>query len=197
MLLGTLWNRLGFVAPYELRDEPLTVIDLDVDSTLVNLMKPWYAAYNLAWGDTLRPEDVTSWDTHLFCKGGYEVYKFITPDLYDNIQPLPDAVEVTRELARRFRLRALTSCTDKTYEAKVAMLARMFPWVEEVRRKDTRKYELTDIQLLIDDGAHNFEGGSYAGLLLDYPHNCLARLREGVYRVYTPHWRIIDCLLRE
>lgn len=201
MELWQLWERLGFqLTRHDIirrqLDQPLKVIDIDVDGVLLDLYELWYGAYNYAWGDNLHIDKVHSWDVHLYCRGGKQVYKYITPDLYEHMMPIPGAVYCTRLLARRYKVRALTSCTDATFPAKVARLRQLFPWIEEVRRKDTNKHEMGDIELLIDDGAHNFEGGTYAGLLFDYAHNRSAKLRDGVLRIPQPYWQTVWYILQ-
>ena len=106
MELWKLWERFGYpLSNSEIMarnlDVPLETIHIDVDSTLLNLMGPWYKHYNAAHGDDLTPDKVLSWDVHLYAKGGKAVYKYITPAAYAETMPLPGAVEVTRRLALR------------------------------------------------------------------------------------------------
>jgi len=197
MQLSTLWKRLGFVLPAHLADDELKVLDLDADSTLLNLCAQWYGDYNAATGDDLTVAKVLSWDTHKYAQHGKLVYKYITPVCYnERCQPLPGAVEFTRQASRYWHLRVITTGDAETFAAKLSWFSRWMPWIEDIRPTQGTKIETCpDIQLLIDDGPHNFDGGFFAGIMPSYPFNSSAQLRQGVKSVEEPYWAAISSIL--
>jgi len=100
------------------------VILCDVDGVVADLHPAWYRLYNEACGDTLRPEDVKTWDTHLYAKHGSRVYDFLyAPELYFHVEPVVGAHAGIMALRQRgHRIVYVSSCVDHMIDPKVGWL---------------------------------------------------------------------------
>ena len=79
----------------------MATIALDMDGVLADLHTEWLNRYNRDYGDNLKPSDILSWDIHKYVKVqcGNRIYGYLDDiDLYDNVQPLPGAREITEHL---------------------------------------------------------------------------------------------------
>jgi 5'(3')-deoxyribonucleotidase len=161
------------------------IIACDADGVVCNLHEPWYARYNRDYKDQLTLARVTHWDVHKFVKPecGTKVYDYLTqPDLYDDVQPVPGALEgIQRLRALGHQITFVTSCTFGMTDAKAR-------WFERYGFSERRPghglprdmvvandKNMIDAHLLIDDAAHNVrawvESKQRRAILLEYPHN--------------------------
>ncbi len=68
---------------------------VDVDGPLAASHVEWLGLYNRDYDDNLRPEDIKSWDTHLYVKPecGKNIYNYLADHhLYDNVLPVDGAM---------------------------------------------------------------------------------------------------------
>jgi len=166
------------------------IIAFDVDDTLANLVPAWLQAYNQAFDDELVLDNMVDWDVTKFVKPacGKRIFDFLEADLYNNVQPLPDArwaVETAREIARVI---FVTSCYP-------VHMGRKFKWLNDHGFKVSISdyVECTDKSLiradvLIDDRPANleaFKGGHK--FLIDKPWNRDSEFRR-MYGFLDPRW---------
>jgi 5'(3')-deoxyribonucleotidase len=156
------------------------LILVDMDGILVDFMGPWLAGYNNAWDDNLTLGQITSESIKKFVKPecGGRIYKIAQePDFFDNLPPLPGAVEGFKALKKRgHEVLILTSpLNDHSARAKMAWCQRHL----KIRPTEVniiyRKY-LVSGDVLIDDSPkkvfawkeHNPHGITAT---IEYPYN--------------------------
>lgn len=161
-----------------------TQIICDVDGVVAALHDEWYRRYNKDYDDNLTLERVLSWDLHKYVKPecGKKVYDYLhQSDLYDNIQPLPDALwGITRLRELGHEVLFATSCTFGMADQKAEWMVRngfctrhghLLP---EDFVPITPKHWLSG-DLIIDDAAHTVQrwvqGKGGRAILFEYPHN--------------------------
>lgn len=78
------------------------IIAFDVDDVLADLVPAWLNRYNKKYKDDLTTFQLTEWDVTRFVKEdcGKKIYDFLTPDLYNDVKPIPGALEAV-ENARK------------------------------------------------------------------------------------------------
>lgn len=149
----------------------------DLDSVVVDLMGSWLACYNDAYDDDLNMDRILSWDTHLYTKPecGAAIYKYLTPDLFARLKPLPGAVEAVNVLTQHHSVHFITSAPRGTADAKIEWVRRYFPHLKDNVFTGKHKYMLKG-DVLIDDCAANLveyktaHPGSTT-ITIDYPYN--------------------------
>lgn len=76
-------------------------IAVDVDDVVADLMSEWLRRYNNDWNDTLRVEDVHTWDLTKVVKPecGEQIYEYLQDtDLYEKVFPIPNAAVSVEKL---------------------------------------------------------------------------------------------------
>lgn len=150
-------------------------IVLDVDGVLLDIHTPWLEKYNRLYDDNLRREDIVVWDSHTLVKPecGKKYYGLRTPDLYDEVLPIPGAQDGVEELLRMgHHLVVVTSDTRSHCQAKARALRRFFPDLRDVVFAK-EKTATVRCDLLVDDGVHN-----KPNILLTQPWNKSAALES-------------------
>lgn len=164
------------------RWDALRKIWIDFDGPLCNLWSPWLGRYNQRFGDTVRMEDIKTWDTHLYVKpeARDEIYNILNePDLYDDAPIQPGAVEAIDLFDKHgIDWGIATSCTSTAMiDGKVRWLHR-HGLARRVQKGGWPKnlVPISDKHLLrggalIDDGPHNLQAFDGVRILWDEPHN--------------------------
>ena len=74
---------------------------IDMDGILVDLCTKWLEVYNEEYGDSLTQGDFTAWDWRVDAKPGSDPHSIIKrPGFFDDLPPLPGAVDGFKELYR-------------------------------------------------------------------------------------------------
>lgn len=155
----------------------LTIL-CDVDEVVADLLGEWIRRYNREYGDCLTPGDCTCWDMtqHVVPECGDKIYKFLgDPDIYDDVDPIPGAVEGVRALrAKGHRVVFVTSANPATMRGKVRWLENRDLLDGSPRPSDliiAHDKSLIRGDVLIDDGLHNVLGSPNTTILFSRAHN--------------------------
>jgi 5'-nucleotidase len=154
------------------------VIAVDVDEVCAQLNKEWLRRYNEEYGDNLTVERLTQWDmsqlVHPHC--GKAIFKYLSQtDLYDHIEPYPDAlgaVEAMRLAGHRVIF--VSSCVRGGYDMKAEWLVKHGFLPDQRILKDfygASDKSLIQADVLIDDHIENVRNFRGAGLLINRPWN--------------------------
>ncbi len=87
------------------------IIGVDVDDVVADLLGPWLARYNARFNDSVKLEDVIEWDVTKFVKPecGQKIFELIDPSVYEEVSPLPGALETVTELRKLGRVVFITA----------------------------------------------------------------------------------------
>jgi 5'(3')-deoxyribonucleotidase len=160
------------------------IVGVDVDEVCAHLIPEWMRRYNLAYGDTVCPEDVKYWHMpdNVKPECGDAIYDFMRePDLYDNIVPIMGARAAVKEIRRMgHRVVFVTSCITGTADAKIRWLERWGFLQQNVRtHKDfiaASDKALVNVDVLFDDNADTVANFPRHAVIVTQPHNRDARL---------------------
>jgi 5'(3')-deoxyribonucleotidase len=167
------------------------IILCDADDTIENLLDCWVEYLNSKFGTTVKPTDVTDWNVSLFFPSipKEEVYAPIyQKDFWNNLSAIDGCYDVLKEINDKHDLFIVTATNYQTCDTKIERILQLFPFLKWSQFIIASKKQLVHGDILIDDGVHNFQGGSYSGLLFDRPHNHnFDNQAAGLTRVYSWH----------
>jgi 5'(3')-deoxyribonucleotidase len=150
-------------------------IGIDIDSTLNDLELAWCAWIRDVGGDPFWGiERHVSWDLHKLHPMGRHVFDFLRMrGSLRNLNPRPLAQQVTAELAAAgHELFAVSSNVHaENWVEKCEWLDEHFPVIDPKHRVSTYNKGIMRLDVLIDDGPHNFMGFDGRCLLFDQPWN--------------------------
>ena len=151
-------------------------IAIDIDDTIEYLLKAWIGWLNSKYGMNIFPEQITSWEVTSF-------FPQLTPDqvfeplrceeFWKTVEPMPDAVEYVKKLMDDgHEVYLCTTTYYKNIKPKFEyVVQKHFPYIEWSQVIVTSRKQLLDVDILVDDGIHNLEGGNYYKVLFSAPHN--------------------------
>lgn len=137
-------------------------IAFDLDSTLNMLSVPWEAWIRANGDPNFRFRDVTHWGVGSFSRIQNKVYDFLrTPGAFYHVPPDPEALTVTNALSTLgHELFLVSSCNGHAgaWGDKVRWAKENVPAIPEKNMMACARKGLLDVDILVDDGLHNFEG---------------------------------------
>ena len=153
-----------------------TVVLVDMDDTIENLLEAWLDALNERFHRFVTPDDIHSWDMREAYPGlsAEQVYApLLTDELWRNVRPKWDAVFYMHELQDEgFEIYITTSSNLKTIFTKFeAVLARYFPFIPMDHVIVCSNKQMIRGDIMVDDAPHNLECGAYEKILMSAPHN--------------------------
>ncbi len=133
------------------------IIAVDVDDVVADLVNEWLRKYNEDHHDSLKEDDILTWDIASYTKIGSKIYEYLKRrDLYDNVVPILGAswgIEKLREFG--FRVIFVTNSTPEHSGVK-------YEWLKKYKMISSRDdyVEAADKSLilsnyLIDDNPKN------------------------------------------
>lgn len=153
----------------------LTIL-VDMDDTIENLLSAWVERLNRDFGTDIKPNDVTEWDiskSFPMLTREQVVSPLFCNDFWYSVMPKPGAPEMLKRLIDDgHRVLIVTTSGYHTLRTKMDVtLFGYFPFLSWDDVIVTRHKQLIRGDVLIDDGVHNLENGSYMKILMDAPHN--------------------------
>lgn len=149
-----------------------------MDSVIVDLMSEWYRKYNLDYEDNLTIERAVSWDATEYVKKecGDKIYDYLLePGFFQNLRPLPNAIEVINRLTKKFEIYIVTSPPSKyAYREKEEWLLKNLPIIPRKNLIFIHQKEMIQADILFDDSPVNLQEFNSAGglaIAMDYPYN--------------------------
>lgn len=173
---------------------------VDMDDTIEKLLEAWVNRANEKYHRNVSLDEITDWNVSAPYSGisKEEIYGVIyEPGFWTGIKPIPGAPEALKHfMDEGHRVYIVTATEIEHVEEKMKhLLFRYFPFITWEQVIITSRKQLICGDVLIDDGIHNLEGGSYRKILFTAPHNRFYDAEaNGMTRVHT--WdevvRIID-----
>ena len=149
---------------------------VDMDDVLEQLVAGWVALLNERYGTDTKYEDVACWDisTAFPTLTEEQVYAVeVEEALWDYVKPMPGADKVLRKLIRDgHEIYIVTATKYQTLRKKMeTVLFPNFPYIDWHHVIVTYNKSMIRGDILIDDGPHNFSGGSFRKILFTRSHN--------------------------
>lgn len=151
------------------------VVAVDQDQVLADLLTPLLSRYNALYKDSLKPEDIKSWDIGKYTKCGNAVYDlFDDYELFRWLPVIEHSQEVMKELNKKYDVYVVTSATNikESLKAKLEWIQEHFPFIPNSNIVLCGNKSIINADIMIDDGVHNLE--SFKGetkLLFNAHHN--------------------------
>ena len=178
---------------------------VDMDDTIEQLVKAWVRRVNEKYGRHVSMDEVTSWNVQAPYPGltREQVYGVTDePGFWKTVEPMPGAAEGLKHLIAEGHEVFIVTATPYQHmlEKMSELLFKYFPFLTWDQVIITSRKQMVRGDVLIDDGIHNLEGGSYRKILFTAPHNRYYDAEShGMTRVHT--WdeviRVIDQMSRE
>jgi 5'(3')-deoxyribonucleotidase len=178
-------------------------IIVDVDGTVADSTKKWFEKYNADYNDHLKPEDIDGWglDKQVKPECGVKIYDYLEdPALYDDIEPIKDALMGVKDLrSMGHRVAFATSSPNGSAGAKLRWLLK-HGFLDKEKMLGTTHPDYAEIHdkgliygdILIDDGPHNVQNFKGLGILFNQPHN-----RNFSWPIRTNSWMQIVNIIEE
>ena len=148
---------------------------IDQDDVLAEYITGVVERYNEKYGTAFTANDCKTWD--LYQVFGKEVDTVMhEPELFRNLQPVEDALQVFERLYRSglFEMFIVTAANPACVEAKADWLKEYLPFFPKDRLIVCKHKYMIKGDFLLDDGMHNIEDFAKAGgmpIIFDRPHN--------------------------
>lgn len=133
------------------------VVLIDMDSVIVDLLQPWLDLYNDEYKDDLQIEDIDRWNTHELASCGEEIYKYLTPDFFASLPPLPGAVEAINDLKKNFTIVVVTASPNAESMGAKAVWCQKHLGLGLHNFMAAKKKYLVQGDVLIDDSPKNIK----------------------------------------
>lgn len=156
-------------------NKKITVL-IDLDDTMTHLCRAWCQWLNAAYGTNVSESDIKGWRVADYFPGLTEqqVHEPIHIDsFWASVEPVTGAAEYIKRLIEEgFAVYVCTASSFYTINAKLKFeIDRYFPFISREQIIVTTNKQLVRGDILIDDGIHNLEDGSYKKILMSAPHN--------------------------
>lgn len=151
-------------------------IAVDVDEVCADLLGEWLRRYNLKYHDYLYPENLDGWamEPQVKPECGEKIFELITPEIYEQVLPIPGALFGINQLRTLGRVVFVTSGNG---DAKLKWLQEWkFLKPGRVNGHDpdfvsAKDKSLIKADYLLDDNVDNVEMFPGQGILIWHWHN--------------------------
>ncbi len=149
---------------------------VDLDDTIEQLLKALVARANERFGRNAAVDDVTDWSIVCAFPGiaKQQILDFMRePDFWDTVEPVPGAAEGLKRFMDEGHEVYIVTATEYEHVAEKmkGVLFRWFPFISWNQVIITSRKQMIRGDVLIDDGVHNLEGGTYKKILVTAPYN--------------------------
>jgi len=170
-------------------------IGIDLDDTINNLVNKWIEIYNQDYNDNLKIEDIKTWDIADYTKIGKSFYAYLDSNIFKHLSIKSGASEVIEKLCKEHEVYIVTanaSYNKGVCDDKVDFIKKFMPFFPIKNIIFINNKSLLDLDILIDDGLHNFEGfKGFKKVVFDRPWNKTNPLPP-FYRMYNWDKIILD-----
>ena len=157
------------------------IIGLDVDDVIANLVETWIDIYNTDFNDSLKREDITSWNISEHVKCGDRIYDYLKErSLYDRVMPISGSNWGVRNLRKMgFNIVFITNSTPEQSGRKYFWLKDFGFILNKSEYFEAADKSLIACDWLIDDNPTNIANAYGKGIVYHQPWN------KGLDKHYT------------
>ncbi len=172
------------------------IILVGLDDTIESMLHVWIDRVNKKYGTNVVHEDITNWDISKAFDGltWKQVYgTALEEDFWEGVELLPGAEEGLKHFIEKgHEVYIVTATPYQSVSIKIKeILGRCLPFISWSNVIITSRKQMIKGDVLIDDGPHNLEGGSYAKILVDAPYN-REYDAEGHGMIRVHNWKEIE-----
>jgi len=150
-------------------------IGVDLDDVINDLVPKWIYFYNRDYNDNLKIEDIKSWDIGDYTKIGKDFYKYLGNEKLFKFLSINDgAAEIIEKLCKKHEVYIVTanaSYNKGVCDDKVNFIKKFMPFFPIKNIIFINNKSLLDLDILIDDGLHNFVNFKGTRFVFDRPWN--------------------------
>jgi 5'(3')-deoxyribonucleotidase len=152
----------------------MKILAVDVDGVIAANHVEWLRRYNKDYNDTMTKDDWTTWDIHMLVKPvcGIKIYEYLKdPTLYENIKPIPDALETIKKLSKKYRIIYVTTTPIEVSGVKYNWLKK-YNFITRIQDYvECSDKSLIRAEYLIDDNIDNVRTFGGVGYIFTQPWN--------------------------
>lgn len=163
---------------------------VDMDGVVADIDSYWLELYNRDYKDSLKPEDLVSWDVSdcVTPSCGKKIFDYLKlPDFYLKAGVYPGSQRVVRSLMSKGHEIVFVTASplwlERAAYEKATWLKIHFPFVPRHNLIITHRKDLVSGDILLDDGVHNIEIFPGIRCIFSRAHNLS-------YNVEDPHGRV-------
>lgn len=153
-------------------------IGVDLDDVCNNLVSAWLEKYNEDYDDNVKIEDIKTWCIYEYVKCGKDIFKYLNDGkLYKSLSIKDNAANIIEKLCKDNDVYIVTANYNYGKEVcddKINFIRKYLPFIDINNVIFTSHKYLLDLDVLIDDGLHNFEGFKGIKVVFDRPWNQLS-----------------------
>ena len=158
---------------------------IDQDDVLAEYIQGVTKAYNEKYNTTISAKECVSWNLYQVFGERVETVMH-EPDLFRNLEPVKDAIEVFERLYKSgyFEMYIVTAAQATCVPAKIEWIKTHLPFFPIDRVIICHRKYMIKGDFLLDDGMHNIEEFAQTGgrpIIFERPHNQFKG--EGILRV--------------
>lgn len=150
-------------------------IMFDLDDATNDFVETWLNRYNEKYNDTLKFEDIHTWDIASCAKKDINRSQFFEvldePGFYSTVTPHKDAVRVIEWLTQYFDVFIVTASSHSHIPEKIEWIKKHFPFIKECNIWPMNQKWRLNIDYLVDDGLHNHVGFKGQSIVFNRPWN--------------------------
>lgn len=165
-------------------------VGIDLDDVCNNLVEVWLSRYNSDYNDNVKIEDIKTWDIGDYTKAGKDFYKYLGDgETFKNLSIKDGAAETIEKLCKQHEVYIVTanaSYNTGVCDDKVNFIKKFMPFFPIKNIIFINNKSLLDLDVLIDDGLHNFEGFKGKKVVFDRPWN------QDYSKPIKYDWRVVD-----
>ena len=148
-------------------------IGIDLDDTINNLVDVWLGYYNLEYNDNLTIKDIKSWDIDKYVKCGMDIYKYLgNEELFKVLSIKDNAANIIEKIIEKHEVYIVTANASYNFgvcDDKIAFIKKFLPFFPVKNVIFINNKSLLDLDILIDDGLHNFKEFKGIRILFNRP----------------------------
>lgn len=156
--------------------EEMMRILVDMDDTIERLLEELVRRTNRKYHQQVSVENVTDWDMAPAFQGVTKrqiLDRMYEPGFWKSVRPVPGAAEALKHFMDEGHEVYIVTATEMEHvtDKMRDLLFRCFPFLSWDQVIITSHKQMIQGDVLIDDGIHNLEGGTYQKILFTAPYN--------------------------
>lgn len=168
---------------------------VDLDSVTADIQAKWLSMYNELYQDSLRVNDIKSWNMELYVKPecGKKIYDLLNIDgFFRDLPVIEGAKEYLKKLHDQgFDIVFVSTSSINGYKDKAEWVDQHFPFISSKNLILTARKDCTKGDILYDDAPHNLEGFEGVTVKRPWPWNQNYHGEDYVAKTWKDFYRLV------